>query len=78
LQLDHVLAPIVVLFRQALERGIAIAPAAAFYPYGSTPNAFRLTYSRYPEEVLIHALRTLGGLLTAMLRHGRTHRSGHP
>ena len=66
------------LFRQALERGIAIAPAAAFYPYGSTPNAFRLTYSRYPEEVLIHALRTLGGLLTAMLRHGRTHRSGHP
>ncbi len=59
------------LFQQALERGIAIAPAAAFYPYGSPLNAFRLTYSRYPEEVLIHAVRTLGGLLKAMLTHRR-------
>ncbi|HET7087676.1 MAG TPA: PLP-dependent aminotransferase family protein [Anaerolineae bacterium] len=57
-----------VLFSRALKSGISIAPAAAFYPGQAAQNAFRLAFSRYPEEVLARAAMTLGRLLEAMLK----------
>jgi len=56
-----------VLFSRALKSDITIAPAAAFYPGLAAQNAFRLAFSRYPEEVLARAALILGRLLQAML-----------
>jgi len=52
--------------------GITIAPAAAFYPGQAAQNAFRLAFTRYPEDVLARAAMILGRLLEAMLKdHNR-------
>jgi DNA-binding transcriptional MocR family regulator len=56
------------VFRRALERGLAIAPAVAFYAHGPLPSAFRIAYSRYSEEVLNHAMRTLAEVIKAEMR----------
>jgi DNA-binding transcriptional MocR family regulator len=68
-----------VLFSRALKSGISIAPAAVFYPGQPTQNAFRLAFSRYPEEVLARAAMILGRLLEAMLKDNRRGgQSGQP
>jgi GntR family transcriptional regulator/MocR family aminotransferase len=57
------------LFRRALDRGVAIAPSMAFYPYRPFPNAFRLAFSRYSEDVLTHAVRILADAVKFELAH---------
>jgi DNA-binding transcriptional MocR family regulator len=57
------------LFSRALKSGVSLAPAAAFYPGQATQNAFRLAFSRYPEEVLTRGAMILGRLLEVMLKN---------
>lgn len=57
-----------ILFSRALKSGITIAPAAAFYPGQAAQSAFRLAFSRYPEEVLERAAMILGRLIEVMLK----------
>jgi DNA-binding transcriptional MocR family regulator len=63
--------PVERAFRRALEHGLVIAPAAVFYPDHPSQNAFRLAFSRHPEDVLRRAVRTLGGALKACLAPAR-------
>jgi DNA-binding transcriptional MocR family regulator len=61
--------PVGALFQQALKHNLVIAPAAIFYPGEPSRNAFRLAFSRYPEDVLVRAVRTLAGVLKVRLAH---------
>ncbi|HXH11594.1 MAG TPA: PLP-dependent aminotransferase family protein [Alphaproteobacteria bacterium] len=63
--------PVQKVFRQALEHDLVLAPATVFYPDRSCPNAFRLAYSRYPEDILTRAVRTLGAALKSRLAPAR-------
>jgi DNA-binding transcriptional MocR family regulator len=56
-------------FHQGLEHGLLVAPAAVFYPDKPLRNAFRLAFSRYPEDVLVRAIRTLAGALRVRPAH---------
>lgn len=60
--------PVERVFQEALERGVAVAPAPAFYTQAPVSNAIRLAFSRHSEATLVHAVRLLGNLLTSMLR----------
>lgn len=53
------------LFERALNYGVVIGPAKAFYPEGATDiaNAFRICFARHTEEALAHAVRVLGGVM---------------
>jgi GntR family transcriptional regulator/MocR family aminotransferase len=54
------------LYRRTVQKGVAIAPAAAFYAHGAPVSAFRMAFSRYPEDVLRHAVRTVGDVVKGM------------
>jgi DNA-binding transcriptional MocR family regulator len=56
-------------FHQGLEHGLLVAPAAVFYPDKPLRNAFRLAFSRYPEDVLVRAICTLAGALRVRPAH---------
>lgn len=52
------------VFRRALQHNLVIAPSAVFYPHDSTyPDGIRLCYTRYPEDVLIYAIRKLAQII---------------
>jgi DNA-binding transcriptional MocR family regulator len=55
------------VFRQALQKGVLIAPARVFYSQDTNVSAFRLAFARYPEEVLTHAVKVLGGIINRLV-----------
>ena len=55
------------IFRQALQKGVLIAPARVFYSQATHVAAFRLAFARYPEEVLTHAVKVLGGIINRLV-----------
>ncbi len=55
--------PMEKVFRHALDRGIVVAPARVFYAQDNHVAAFRLTFARYPEDVITHAIKVLGSVL---------------
>lgn len=59
--------PNTLLFKQALERGIAVAPASVFYP-AQAPNAIRLSFVRYNADTLRYAAKRLGEVVKSMMR----------
>jgi DNA-binding transcriptional MocR family regulator len=59
--------PSALLFKRALERGIAVAPASVFFP-GAATNSIRLSFARYNADTLRYAAKRLGDLVKSMMR----------
>lgn len=55
------------LFKRALERGIAVAPASVFYPAAAT-NSIRLSFARYNADTLRYAAKRLGEITKNIMR----------
>jgi DNA-binding transcriptional MocR family regulator len=64
--------PNALLYKLALERGIAIAPASVFYPDHQNENAIRLSFARYNADTLRYAAKRLSELVHHVMHHPRT------